>query len=101
MAKRLLIIQPSHHRSRSNLTIHKSRKRTLVPLTLPYLAALSPPDWNVRLIDEQLVDVDFEAAVDLVAITTWTINSFRAYEIADRFRKKGVPVMMGGPHTCF
>ena len=101
MAKRLLIIQPSHYGSRSNLAIHKSRKRTLVPLTLPYLAALTPPEWDVRLIDEQLMDVDFEAPVDLVAITTWTINSLRAYEIADRFRKKGVPVMMGGPHTYF
>ena len=101
MAKKLLIIQPSHYRTRSNLAIHKSRKRTLVPLTLPYLAALTPPEWDVRLLDEQLMDVDFEAPVDLVAITTWTINSFRAYEIADRFRKKGVPVMMGGPHTCF
>lgn len=101
MAKRLLIIQPAHYRTRSNLAIHKSRKRTLVPLTLPYLAALTPPEWDVRLIDEQLMEIDFKAPVDLVAITTWTINSFRAYEIADRFRKKGVPVMMGGPHTCF
>jgi radical SAM superfamily enzyme YgiQ (UPF0313 family) len=101
MAKRLFIIQPSHYRTRSNSSIHKSRKRTLVSLTLPYLAALTPPDWDVKLIDEQLMDVDFKATVDLVAITTWTINSFRAYEIADRFRERGVPVMMGGPHTYF
>ena len=39
--------------------------------------------------------------VDLVAITTWTINSFRAYEIADHFRERGIPVIMGGPHTYF
>ena len=55
MAKRLFIIQPSHYRTRSNLTIHKSRKRTLVPLTLPYLAALTPPDWNVRA-DRRTID---------------------------------------------
>lgn len=101
MAKRLFIIQPSHYRTRSNLTIHKSRKRTLVSLTLPYLAALTPPEWDVKLIDEQLMDVDFKAPVDLVAITTWTINSFRAYEIADRFRGRGIQVIMGGPHTYF
>ena len=101
MAKNLFIIQPSHYRSRFNLTIHKSRKRSVVPLTLPYLAALTPRDWNVELIDEQLRDVDFQAPVDLVAITTWTINSFRAYEIADRFRAKGVAVIMGGPHAYF
>jgi radical SAM superfamily enzyme YgiQ (UPF0313 family) len=101
MAKRLFIIQPSHYRTRTNSSIHKSRRRTLVSLTLPYLAALTPPDWDVKLIDEQLMDVDFEAPVDLVAITTWTINSFRAYEIADRFREKGAPVIMGGPHIYF
>jgi radical SAM superfamily enzyme YgiQ (UPF0313 family) len=101
MAKRLLIIQPSHYRTRSNPAIHKSRKRSLVPLTLPYLAALTPREWDVNLIDEQLSGIDFRASVDLVAITTWTINSIRAYEIADRFREKGVPVIMGGPHTYF
>ncbi len=101
MTKRLFIIQPSYYRARSNLAVHKSRKRTLVPLTLPYLAALTPPEWEVQLIDEQLKEVDFQAPVDLVAITTWTINSFRAYEIADRFRERKVPVIMGGPHTYF
>ena len=101
MAKRLFIIQPSHYRTRSSLTIHQTRKRILVPLTLPYLAALTPKEWNVDLIDEQMRNVEFQAPVDLVAITTWTINSFRAYEIADRFRERGVPVIMGGPHTYF
>ena len=47
------------------------------------------------------MDVDFKAPVDFVAITTWTINSFRAYEIADRFRGRGIPVIMGGSHTYF
>jgi len=98
---KLFIIQPSHHRSKSNPALHKTRKRTLVALTLPYLAGLTPKEWGVTLVDEQLEDIDFEAAVDLVAITTWTINSFRAYEIADRFRERGVPVIMGGPHTSF
>ncbi|MDR3553759.1 MAG: radical SAM protein [Syntrophobacteraceae bacterium] len=98
---KLYIIQPSHYRGRSNRRPYKSKKRTLVGLTLPYLAALTPPGWEVKLIDQQLSDIDFEAPVDLVAITTWTINSFAAYEIADRFRARGVPVIMGGPHTYF
>jgi len=101
MAAKLLIIQPSHYRSRSNLTPYKAKRRTVVPLTLPYLAGLTPKEWNVTLIDEQLTGIDFKAPVDLVAITTWTINSFRAYEIADRFRERKVPVIMGGPHAYF
>ncbi len=101
MAKKLLIIQPSHYCAPSDLTLYKSRKRTVVPLTLPYLAALTPPGWDIGLLDEQLMEVEFHDPVDLVAITTWTLNSFRAYEIADRFCRQGIPVIMGGPHTYF
>jgi radical SAM superfamily enzyme YgiQ (UPF0313 family) len=95
------IIQPAHYKSPSNRSLHRTKKRSVVNLTLPYLAALTPREWDVTLIDEQLSDVDFDASVDLVAITAWTMNSIRAYEIADRFRKRGVKVIMGGPHTFF
>jgi radical SAM superfamily enzyme YgiQ (UPF0313 family) len=98
---KLLIIQPSHYQGMGSSVLHKTSRRTLVSLTLPYLAALTPREWDVTLIDEQLTDIDFQAPVDLVAITTWTINSFRAYEIADRFRQQGIPVIMGGPHNSF
>jgi radical SAM superfamily enzyme YgiQ (UPF0313 family) len=98
---KLFIIQPSHYRSRSNRKVLKTKKRNLVGLTLPYLAALTPREWDVKLIDQQLEEIDFEARVDLVAVTTWTINSLAAYETADRFRARGVPVIMGGPHTYF
>ncbi|MDI9570003.1 MAG: radical SAM protein [Pseudomonadota bacterium] len=101
MAKRLLIIQPSHYRSRSERTVVRIGKRKVVPLTLPYLAALTPPDWDVTLVDEQLDGIDFSAPADLVAITVWTINSLRAYDVADRFRRRGLPVIMGGPHMSF
>jgi radical SAM superfamily enzyme YgiQ (UPF0313 family) len=98
---KLLIVQPSHYRSGSDRTPHKAKKRSVVGLTLPYLAALTPKGWQVELIDEQLRDIDFNAPVDLVAITCWTINSFRAYDIADRFRERKVPVIIGGPHAYF
>lgn len=98
---KLFIIQPSHYRSIQDRTIHKTKKRSVVNLTLPYLAALTPKHWDIKLIDEQLDTVDYDAPVDLVALTTWTINSFRAYEIAERFRSRGIPVIIGGPHTFF
>lgn len=97
---RLLIIQPTYRVSPDG-PLYKTKRRSLVGLTLPYLAALTPADWDVTLLDEQVQDIDFDAAVDLVAISTWTINSLRAYEISARFRERGVPVIMGGPHTYF
>ncbi len=96
---KLLIIQPSHYRARSDFTLHKTKTRKVVGLTLPYLAAMTPEEWEISLVDEQLVDIDFNAPADVVAITTWTVNALRAYDIADRFRKRGVLVMMGGPHV--
>ncbi len=98
---KLFIIQPAHYKKPGTKEVHRTKKRTVVSLTLPYLASLVPSGWQVKLIDEQLTGIDFEEPVDVVALSTWTINSFRAYEIADIYRKKNIPVLIGGPHTCF
>src|SRR5580704_6206067 len=99
--KKILIIQPSHYLSKADRTVFKSRSRALVPLALPYLASLTPPDWEVTLVDEQVQDFSYETRPDLVAITTWTVHSLRAYDIAAEFRNRGIPVIMGGPHIWF
>jgi len=101
MGDRLLVIQPSHYRSKADRSVVRVRRRSVVPLTLPYLAALTPPSWDITLLDEQLQPVDFECRADLVALTTGTLNSLRAYDLADEFRRRGVPVILGGPHTFF
>ena len=101
MGYRLLIIQPSYYRSPADRSLYRTRRRKTVPLTLPYLAALTPAGWEINLLDEQLQAIDFASRPDLVAITSGTLQSFRAYDIADEFRRRGVPVIMGGPHTFF
>ena len=101
MRNRLLIIQPSHYLSKNNRTVFKSRRRSLVPLALPYLAALTPLEWDVSLLDEQVEDSNIDCRPDLVAITNWTVHSFRAYDVAREFRSRGIPVIMGGPHVWF
>lgn len=98
---RLLIIQPTHYKAPTDRTLFKTKRRQMVPLALPYLAALTPPEWKVTLLDEQLEDIDFDAPVDVVALTAWTLHSYRAYDIAKEFRKRGVKVIMGGPHVYF
>jgi len=65
------------------------------------LAALTPAGWEINLLDEQLQEIDFSSCPDLVAITSGTLQSLRAYDIADEFRRRGVPVIIGGPHTFF
>jgi radical SAM superfamily enzyme YgiQ (UPF0313 family) len=101
MLLKLTIIQPSHYSSKENPRVFKSKRRAVVPLILPYLAALTPLEWNVTLIDEQLQDIDFDRPTDLVAISAWTLHSRRAYDIAAEYRRRGVKVIMGGPHVFF
>lgn len=101
MSNQLLIIQPSHYHSKRDRTVFKSRRRSLVPLALPYLAALTPPEWEVTLVDEQVQDIPWDSRPDLVAITSWTVHSIRGYDVARQFRERGIPVIMGGPHVWF
>ena len=75
------------------------KNNVLSPLTPPHLAALFPPDVNVTIRNEQVQEVDYDIDVDLVALTFLIANAPHAYEIADRFRSRGIPVIMGGFHA--
>lgn len=70
---------------------------------LPYLgllkvAALTPPDWKVKIVDEKVEKIDLSEDADLVAITAMTPAANRGYAIADSFRQRGIKVVMGGMH---
>ncbi len=101
MTLNLTIIQPSFYTSKTSRKVFKTKRRAVVPLTLPYLAALTPPEWRVTLVDEQVEEIDFDRPADVVAISAWTLHSLRAYDIAAEFRKRGAKVVMGGPHVFF
>ena len=68
-------------------------------LTLTTLAALTPPDIEVKITDENVEPIDFEEDVDLVGVTGMVMHASRTYQIAHRFRQRGIPVVMGGPHA--
>jgi radical SAM superfamily enzyme YgiQ (UPF0313 family) len=78
-----------------------NRYRVWQPLSLMVLAGLTPPEWDVTLLDENVgVRHDRETArPDLVGITAFTSQAPRAYEIAAGVRRLGVPVVMGGIHA--
>jgi len=74
---------------------------TLYPfpmLGLTLLASLFPKDYEVKIINEAIQEVDFNADVDLVGVTGLTCVIQRAYTIADQFRRRGVKVILGGIH---
>ena len=73
-------------------------KFTMPPsLGIPILAALTPPDVQVQLIDDNRADpIDYAGEADLVAISCFTPQATRAFEIADNYRQHGKTVVMGG-----
>ena len=93
---KLLLITASSSEIRR---IRRSRFLNFQQITMPYLAALTPPHWQVEHIDEEVGPVDFSAKVDLVGITFHTPSAQHAYEIARKFRSRGIPVVLGGPHV--
>jgi radical SAM superfamily enzyme YgiQ (UPF0313 family) len=66
------------------------------------VAATIPTDrYEVVLTDENIETVDFDLKADLVGISAMTAYVNRGYEIADQFRARGIPVVMGGVHPSF
>jgi len=70
----------------------------LTPLTLATLAGITPPDMEIEVFDDRIEAIDYDSPSDLVGISVKTFTARRAYQIADEFRKRGVPVILGGHH---
>ena len=71
------------------------------PLTLTTLAALVPQEIHaeLQLVDEGISDVPLDLDADLVGLTVITGTAVRSYELAGHFRKRGITVVLGGPHV--
>ncbi|HUJ71961.1 MAG TPA: radical SAM protein [Verrucomicrobiae bacterium] len=95
----ILLVHPQNYLHRHSTGIY-GRSLRYAPLTMPTLKALVPAELGarVRIVDEMVEDLDFATEADLVGITAITGTAPRAYEIADRFRATGTPVVLGGVH---
>ena len=71
------------------------------PLVFALLAALTPPDIELAFFDDRLEAIPDDHVTDLVALTVETYTARRAYQIAAEFKRRGVPVVMGGYHPTF
>jgi radical SAM superfamily enzyme YgiQ (UPF0313 family) len=69
------------------------------PLPIAVLAGLTPPDVELSFYDDRMEAIPFDAPTDAVAIPIETYTAARAYQIASEYRRRGVPVVMGGFHA--
>jgi radical SAM superfamily enzyme YgiQ (UPF0313 family) len=92
---RILLIYPSKgDRAR------KTRAMIRFPqVSLLYVAALTPAEHQVVVVDEESQPLDLTANWDLAGITCMTATAPRAYQLADELRARGIRVVLGGVHA--
>jgi radical SAM superfamily enzyme YgiQ (UPF0313 family) len=100
VAPRLLLINPAMRPASNGQGV--AGAATMEPLGLAYVAALTPSHWQIRLVDElagddPLCPDGFQP--DLVGISSLSPTAPRAYELAAHWRRRGVPVVLGGMHA--
>ncbi len=100
---RLYLINPSNPLV-SIVNVKESRwnrYRVWKPLSLMVLAGLTPPEWEITIVDENRRVPNYQTMPrpDLVGITAFASQANRAYEVATYFRNMSVPVVMGGIHS--
>jgi radical SAM superfamily enzyme YgiQ (UPF0313 family) len=84
---------------RPNLGDYRSSD-AMPPLAMGILAARAP-GWDIKFYDEKAEPVPADDDTDLAALSVETFTARRAYVIADRYRARGIPVVMGGYHPSF
>ena len=96
---KITLVSPRGPLYRHRTGIWKKSMR-YAPLTLTTLASLVPPDLDseVTLVDEGITDISPDLDADLIGISVITGTAPRAYDLADRFRARGTPVVLGGVH---
>jgi hypothetical protein len=93
---KLLLITASSDEIRGT---RRSRFPNFQQITMPYLAARVPSDWQVSHVAEEAEDIDWTGQPDVVGVTFHTPSTYHAYGLAARFRSRGACVVMGGPHV--
>ena len=73
----------------------------MTPLSFAILKSLTPDDIETAFYDERLETLPVDEPTDLVAMTVETYTARRSYQLAEQFRSRGVPVVMGGYHPTF
>ena len=95
-----VLIHPAPDKDR--LISRRRTKSSVAQLNLPILAAHADDRFDVCILDENVEEIEFGAvSADLAGISLMTSTALRGYEIADDFRKRGIPVVLGGMHVFF
>jgi radical SAM superfamily enzyme YgiQ (UPF0313 family) len=93
---RLTLIHPCIGRKPGQSYIRTWQMESLPAATI---AGLTPREVEVRFYDDRMEPIPFDEPTDLVAISVETYTARRAYQIASDYRRRNIPVVMGGFHA--
>src|SRR5262245_27741796 len=101
---KLLLIQPKLPESFWSFTwafreIARDKRAPISPLGLATVAALTPSDWDVRIVDENVETIPWDEPADVVGVCGMAVQYPRQIEICERFRSRGCHVVVGGPYA--
>jgi len=94
---KVILVAPLRKKARDSNVIKKNIFN-VPPVGLLNVAAITPEDVEIEIVDENVVHIDYQKKTDLVGISVMSASANRAYEIADKFRGLGIPVVLGGTH---
>lgn len=105
MKKKLIyIILPNqkyvNYYGQTELAKMLGKKKFMLPLSAPMIAAITPPEYEVKIFDEEVEDIPSQLP-DLVAISALATTATRGYALGDYYRARGIKVAMGGPYVSF
>jgi len=97
---KILLIMPDAHMHKLRLGPFLRSLRE-APLTMTTLAGLVPndPDIELKLVDGSVDPIPLNESADLVGISAITGCANAAYELAAHYRRRGIPVVLGGVHV--
>src|SRR3972149_7597398 len=100
---RILLVAPASGRWRGvgKTRLFNGKTFRFSMLSLLSVAALTPDRHTITLIDEQVDDAPWDIPFDLVGITVMTATAPRSYDLCGEFRRRGIPVVLGGFHPTF
>lgn len=93
---KIKLIQPSVGKIKDEKYV---RTWQMEPLGIATIAGLTPDDHDIDFVDDRFDEINYDDGADLVGITVETYTAQRAYKIAEGFRERGIPVVMGGIHA--
>lgn len=102
---KLFLINPKfkyqHYGTQKELGALMGKRNFIFSLALSIIAAFTPKYYKIKIINEEIEKIPFDKKPDLVGITTPFTTLNRCLEIADEFRSRKIPVVMGGYYATF